>query len=393
MSEQLGADRVLRILAVAPWTPSSRRPRSLRLLTMLSDVHVIHLVCVAWSDEDMQDAGRLPFPVTAIRIHRVRGLLGATWAFFKGSSLQQGFVTSRRLGQALRHVAQSFSPDVFYFNVARSAHLLSWIRGMPGERVIDLDELRSGYYGQMREISRNLLWRQIARVEAPRLSRAEADIRRNFDRVLFSSPLDVDKWQESAVLVRSPTRFNMTNVAHDLSASRRSVVFVGRLGYRANFEAIKWFVENIWPMVVAEFDDVDLFIVGEKPGRAIRRLESETVHVTGRVSEVDPYYFRAVASIVPVRMATGVQLKLIEAMSAGTLAIVSPIVAQGAGVQDGRQVLVADSDRESWMSAIRLALTDSARVNSIRAEASLWVAREYDDSVIKASLLRGLVSE
>lgn len=377
----------MRILAVAPWTPTARRPRSLRLLSMLSEEHELHLVCVAWTAEEQRDAESLPFPVTIVRLQRWKGILQALRALLRGTSMQQGFVTSKRLGATLRRVAESLRPDVFYFNVARSGHFVSYLRGLPGLRVIDLDELRSDYYRQMRTVSKSPIWRLIARLEAPRLARAEAAIQHEFDRVLFSSPLDVERWPDSGVLVRSPTRLTAeASMATQTHQSYPSIVFVGRLGYRANFEAIRWFAEHVWPTVASEFANLHLFIVGEKPGRAIKSLSSARVHVTGRVPDVEPYYARAKASIVPVRMATGVQLKLIEAMSSGTLAIVSPVVARGAGIQHGVHALVADDLASSWVAAIRSALSDAAGVARVELDAQTWVRHEYSDESIRGTL-------
>lgn len=385
------AARRKRVVVVTPWVPNRTRPRSLRLLTMLSEVYDLHLVCVAWSTDEAKSATALSFPVTTVRMSRWGGAIGALNALVTGKSLQQGFVSGSKVGRALRGVAETVQPDIFYFNVARSAHLITWIGHLPGDRVIDLDELRSEYYRQMRVASRNPLWRVIARVEAKRLAQAEESIRREFDRVLFSSPCDVATWPEKAVLVRSPTHLSSrSGPGLERDHVNRSIVFVGRLGYRANFEAIAWFVKNVWPQVHAEFPSLRLDIVGEKPGRAVRSLESHNVRVTGRVPEVTPYYETASASIVPVQMATGVQLKLVEAMSVGTLAIVTPVVARGAGVTDGEHVLVAGEDPSEWVRAVRFALSSQVAVSALEARARSWTEREYDDASIKSALLRAI---
>lgn len=384
----------MKILAVTPWVPTTRRPRSRRLLTFLSESHDVHLVCAAWSEAEAAEAEGLPVPSTIVRLSPVRGILGAGIALLSGTSLQQGYVSSRRFARTIRSAALEFQPDAFYFNVIRSAQLVQQVRGLPGLRVIDLDELRSRYYELMRSRSRNLLWRLVASFENVRMGRAEEEARADFDRVLFSSPRDVERWPEVSRLVRSPVSLELPSDASEEVdtkpvdiAGRPYILFVGRLGYRANAEAIVWFAREVWPAVSSQFPDLQLYVVGEAPGRAIRALASDSVHVTGRVPSVAPYYESALACIVPVTMATGVQLKLVEAMTAGRLSVVTPVVADGAGVTDQQEVLVADPDPAAWIDLIMRVVDDQAQFAGIAFAGQKWVRTEYPDKVIRKALL------
>jgi glycosyltransferase involved in cell wall biosynthesis len=103
------------------------------------------------------------------------------------------------------------------------------------------------------------------------------------------------------------------------------------MNYAPNVDAALWLARSIWPLVRARRPDVCLDIVGASPTAAVRALQDPEsgVRVTGSVPDVKPYLWAASVSVAPLRVARGVQTKVLEASAAGLPCVVTPEVSAG----------------------------------------------------------------
>ncbi|MEM1213157.1 MAG: glycosyltransferase [Planctomycetota bacterium] len=161
------------------------------------------------------------------------------------------------------------------------------------------------------------------------------------------------------------------------------VVFVGVLDYGPNVEAVRWLAERVWPRVINEEPGAVLRVVGRSPGTEVLRLGGlPGVEVVGPVADVvEGAYLGAVAASAPLRVAPGVQNKVLEAMACGRAVVCSSAAAAGIDAAPGRELLVADDEAEHARVLVRLmrdggwrrAIGSAARA---RVEASYaWSAR------------------
>src|SRR5690606_35495544 len=113
------------------------------------------------------------------------------------------------------------------------------------------------------------------------------------------------------------------------------IAFVGRMDYFPNAEAMQWFCEHVWPELRARRPGVKLRIVGADPPRSVQQLERlDGVEVTGSVPDVRPHLERAAVAIAPLRIARGMQNKVLECMAMGIPVVASPRVVAGLGMRD-----------------------------------------------------------
>lgn len=381
----------MRVMFVAPWIPTNRRPRSLGLLRAISSVHEVHLVAVAWSPLERAESAALEEMCESVRIvsgNPKAAAMRAGLAVASRRSLQQAYVNFPAIRRTIHEVAETVRPDLAYFNVIRSAQFVE--EAGPCVRVLDMDEIRSDYYVQMKEMGATVGARILGRLEAQRMRRAEAAAARAFDLILVSGPTDVGRIAKS-VLVRSPHVLGSSsagpgrrNVRED-RASARYAVFVGRLGYAANRRAIEWLVRNVLPLVPSN-RRIALKIVGESPPRSIQKLKSRMIEVVPNVQDVTPYYDHALVSVIPVKMATGVQMKLVESLSRGVPTICTPTVAALAGVTPGLHCLVADDERQ-WAVALGEVVESRELRERLSKAGQAWAREHYDADRISQSLL------
>jgi glycosyltransferase involved in cell wall biosynthesis len=161
------------------------------------------------------------------------------------------------------------------------------------------------------------------------------------------------------------------------SGGRDRVVFVGSMDYHANIDAAVWFTQQIWPAIRARFPQLGLALVGSKPVAQVRQLgEVPGVEVTGTVPDVRPYYGRALAAIVPIRVGGGTRLKILEAMAAGVPVISTELGSEGLHVHPGTDILVAGSAPE-WIAALEQ-LENSEYRARLAASARELVRTRYD---------------
>lgn len=376
----------MRILAVTPWVPSLRRPRSFGLLKMASEKHDLFLVAGYWNDDERNDLEQLPFPVCGVRMRRLPAILRAGVALGSTKPLQQAYLNGKSIRQAISRAEHEFRPDLLYFNTLRSAQWRSAV--VTTKKIIDLDEFRSAYFDQVSQQHSSLVWRSISALEARRMRREETEICNIFDRVLVSSPTDAVHPFSNIDLVRSPDAL-AAGALTPRTDQGSGVVFIGRMSYAANVDAIDSFARLSWPTIKARCPESKLSIVGDAPGRRVTDLASESVRIVGRVPDVTPYYRAARVSIVPVTAATGVQMKLIESLRLGVPTVVTPLVAKQAGVTGGREVLVASSVDE-WTDAVSLILRDDTVAAQLGSAGAAWAASAYSSHSIRNDLLTSL---
>lgn len=353
---------------------------------MFAEEHEIYLVAAYWDEAERRDLDQLPYRVHGVPMQRPAAILRAAAAIGSHAPLQQAYLNSHAMRKAISQAEEHFSPDIVYFNTLRSAQWRRLVR--TPKKVIDLDEFRSAYYQIVSTQHRNPLRRAVAAIETSRMLVEEQKICADFNRILVSSPVDISDSLPTVDLVRSPDALT-PDEGNSRTELGTGVVFVGRMNYGANIDAIVTFVNSSWPSVVARCPEAELNIVGDAPRRKVAKLVSGNVHVLGRVPDVSPFYRAARVSVIPVTAATGVQMKLIESLRLGVPAVVTPLVARQAGVADGREVLVASTDAE-WADAVSLLLEDDGLAASLSEAGAAWAARNYCRSAIRADLFDSL---
>lgn len=130
------------------------------------------------------------------------------------------------------------------------------------------------------------------------------------------------------------------------SNAGKNILFTGTMDYRPNIDAMRWFHKEIFPAVVQQVPDAQLWIAGRDPIPAIRGLAGPNITVTGEIEDDLPYFQRADVFVLPMRYGGGVRLKLLQAMACGLPIVSTPHGLEGVRVSDEKDVLVADSHRE-----------------------------------------------
>lgn len=223
-------------------------------------------------------------------------------------------------------------------------------------------------------------------VDWRKLRREERAAWRRFDGVSVTSERD------AAILrgLEPRTRISVVPNGVDIGQFRPStapcdrdaLLFFGAINYYPNQDGIQYFLEQVFPRVLARRPKTKLWIVGPV-GDDMKRLNSANIEVTGFVDEVEPYLDRATAVIAPLRIGGGTRLKIVEAMSKAKPIISTRIGAEGLDVTHGKHALLAD-EPEDFAAQIERVLADEELASSLgRAARQLAEERYSWTSLVK----------
>ena len=155
-----------------------------------------------------------------------------------------------------------------------------------------------------------------------------------------------------------------------------TLVFIGMMEYFPNDVGIRFFLNDILPLIRSRIPDVKLYIVGKNPSKSVQGYAADKIIVTGFVDDVRPYIARSQVFIVPLNVGGGIRGKALEAMAMGMPIVTTTIGCEGILLKDGESVLVADSPEEFAQAVIRLLQTPELRTKLGR-NARATAEKEY----------------
>jgi sugar transferase (PEP-CTERM/EpsH1 system associated) len=173
------------------------------------------------------------------------------------------------------------------------------------------------------------------------------------------------------------------------TAGELPLVFTGAMDYWPNVDAVTWFAASILPALRERFPALRFHIVGRSPAPAVQALAGEAINVTGTVADVRPYLQHAAAVVAPLRLARGIQNKVLEAM-----AMARPVVAAGSCVKaiapDALPGLEPADDVDCYVERLTAWLADPAAADTAGRSARDFVLGAYSWDAHLAGLDRYL---
>ncbi|HEX9954940.1 MAG TPA: TIGR03087 family PEP-CTERM/XrtA system glycosyltransferase [Allosphingosinicella sp.] len=356
--------------------------RSFNILKHLSTLATMHLACFADDEADaahlagLRDTlgGRLG--EAHVEVRRTSRAAAGARALLSGKPLSLTLFDSGAMrGFVQRVLAQSDIATVFAFSSQMAQFVPAGARLVMD--FVDMDSAKfEAYAAQGGPLA------SVYRREGRRLFAFERETAARAEVSLFVSEAEAALFAERADLPQGDIRALHNGVDLDFyrpgavspagAPKRPLIVFTGQMDYAPNADAVTWFAQQVLPQVPG----AHFAIVGRNPSDAVKRLASERVTVTGEVPDTRFWLEAADVVAAPLRIARGVQNKVLEAMAMARPVVATPAAFEGIEAQPGRDLLVADSAEEQ-ARAIRHLLSDPARAAALGAAARRRVEEVY----------------
>jgi sugar transferase (PEP-CTERM/EpsH1 system associated) len=337
-----------------PYPPDrGERIRGINLLRHLATRYRVLLGCVADGAGDLDHLDVLRevcAEVAAFPIDKRAQKLRALARIRPGRPLMLDYYGSPALHAWVDATVARERPDILYlYSTAMAPYGLHH----EGRRILDMQDVDSekwAEYARNASYPMKLVWAREARTLLAYERRATMACERTF---LVSEP-EVRRFLELAPetegrVVAVENGVDLERFAPGLNLDSPypepgpHVVFVGNMDYWPNADAAVWFAREVLPLVRAALPGARFHAVGANPGPDVQALASlPGVQVTGRVPDVRPYVAHAGAVVAPLRIARGIQNKVLEGMAMARPVVATPQAFEGVHAEPGRDLLVAD---------------------------------------------------
>jgi sugar transferase (PEP-CTERM/EpsH1 system associated) len=339
--------------------------RAWHFLRHLAERYRVHLACFVDDPDDARFVPKLEEICASVcwrPLVPLRAKLRSLRSVLSGAPLTRGYFRDRHLKKEIERIIAQHRPERFF---VFSSAMAPYVEPHSAARcVIDMVDVDSEKWRQYAEETSGLSRIVYAR-EARTLLALERRAASSADSVVFVSRSEADLFRRLAP--EAVPRVHHINMGVDSVyfdpaqhfanpvAGTPAIVFVGAMNYRPNVDAVVWFVTEIMPSLRSLADRPSFWIVGSNPSAAVRHLAGADIHVTGRVEDVRPYLAHAAAVVAPLRMARGIQSKVLEAMAMAAPVIVTPQAREGLEACGDDEIIEAKS-APAFAEAIRLLL-------------------------------------
>ena len=303
---------------------------------------------------------------------------GRAWnmlrSFFLGLPFQCGYFYNSKVASKVKQLIREYQPDHIYCQLVRTAE---YVKTIDIPKTIDYQDVFS--YGMKRRICKSPFYvRPFMKMEYKRLLAYEEKVFAIFDnKTIISFP--------DQKLIPHPEREKIhvipNGVDHAFFSPRPDekkydLLFTGNMAYPPNVDAAGFLAREILPLVWKSRPGTKLTIAGASPDRRVTALKSKNIEVSGWVDDIRDAYAAARVFIAPMRIGTGLQNKLLEAMSMKIPAITTPLANDALQAKDEHEILIGENADELAFRIIRL-LDDANLHQKIAKNGFAFVKKNY----------------
>jgi len=359
--------------------------RAFNILKYLSQSHTISLACVMDDRNDeqyLEDLAIYCNRIWAVPINSLFSLIRMFWNWLIGRPLTIGHYYSWLFRNGIYKILREEQIDLIYVYSTAMAQYVLKVDSIP--KILDLVDADSEKWASWSKYARFPM-SCIYHLEGKRIKAYEKAVCPQFQTCILVADsekklLDQHVSGHSSCTVTNGINLHFYNsyLSDPLAQDRRNLIFVGGMFYFAYIDGMLYFYRNIFDRIAQAYPDSKLYIVGANPARSIRNLAGDSrVFVTGYVKAVRPYLQMASVYIVPLRIAPGVQNKILEALAMQVPVVTTTAALQGIDAEPGRDLLVADTPEE-FAGAVNRLLADPDLRQELARNGRNLVQQRYD---------------
>ena len=335
-------------------------------------------------------------------VHAQRRKLGSkALRYFSGIVSHKALSISNFYSLRLQEIIdQLISNEAFQNIVCTSSSMAEYIFNsstLPKSKnrpklIMDFMDLDSDKWRQYSDSS-TFPMKYIYKRESVLLAKYEQKIYHFFDICFFISQAEVDLFCQNNECTKRPLAIgngienkSFTPAIHPPENNDPVFIFTGVMDYKPNIDSVLWFTNNIWSKIIKKHPESRLIIAGMNPVQSILTLANiKGIEVTGFVDDILPYYHQSDFFIAPLRIARGVQNKVLQAFSCGLPVIATSMGAEGIDYTDGKNILIADTP-DAFFNSIERLISNKILYQSLKENALELIKNHYSWDVKLAPL-------
>ena len=353
-------EKLLYLVHRIPYPPNKGdKIRSFHFLKALAEKFEIHLGTFIDDPDDRQYIDALkPFCKTSfcVDLHPKLGKIKSLSGFLSGEALSLPYYRNQALQAWVdKTIAELSIERALIF----SSPMAQYLQKHPAVKLIadfvDVDSDKWRQYAGSKTWPANWVYRR----EAQKLLDYETRIASQSKATLFVSEQEAKLFKQLAPNAADKITYVNNGVDTDFfdpaldyvspfSSNEDAIVFTGAMDYWANVDAVIWFAQQVLPLIKQQRPNARFYIVGSKPAKSVLQLTEadDAVIVAGRVDDVRNYVAHARVVVAPLRIARGIQNKVLEAMAMAKAVVVTSAAMEGIQASHAIQAPVADSPTE-----------------------------------------------
>jgi len=379
--------KILYLVHRLPYPPNKGdKVRSYHLLKHLAKEHEVFLGTFVDDPEDwayLDTVRELCSEVCAVPLNPRLAKVASLRGLISGEALSLPFYRSARLRQWVHKVARDHQLSA---SVVFSSTMAQYACDLPQPMLVDFVDVDSAKWSEYAPAHRwPLSW--LYGREGRKLLAYERQVAERAQESYFVTDKEVAMFRALAPGLRASVKAMCNGVDADFFApdptlaspfppDELPLVFTGAMDYWPNVDAVVWFVHEVLPRLCERWPALRFYIVGRSPTPAVLALACDKVVVTGTVADVRPFLQHAAAVVAPLRLARGIQNKILEAMAMGRPVVAASHCAAAIDAVAGHDLLQAH-EADDYVREINVLLEAPGHGNDIGAAARRQVLRSY----------------
>tara|TARA_B100001057_G_scaffold407062_1_gene420758 strand:- start:1850 stop:3013 length:1164 start_codon:yes stop_codon:yes gene_type:complete len=294
-------------------------------------------------------------------------------SFFNALPFQTALFTEFRAKKRVNHLIDKIEPDHIYCQLTRAAE---YVKDRKEAKTLDyMDAFSKGM--ERRALKSNIFTKWLYKLESLKQKNYEKTIFEVFDTHIIISEEDkkhINHPKRDQIHI-VPNGVDFNHFSPKNAKPKYDLVFVGNMGYAPNVDAAVFLCRDILPKIHEKIPNAKILIAGAQPTIKVTNLKSDHVKVSGWIEDIRNAYSESKIFIAPMRMGTGLQNKLLEAMAMEKACITTPIANNTLKAPEGT-ILVGETVEELTQHCIHLIENESVR-NKCAKEGKKFVERTY----------------
>ncbi|MDE2400457.1 MAG: glycosyltransferase [Burkholderiales bacterium] len=341
--------------------------QQLKLLASRHEVHFLSFHNQETSDELSrinEELGKICKTISTIQLNVTRKsvFLSKLSLLFKLAPIEASLHASEEMHRKLSQTIAAVRPDVVFIQFPLMAQYVSSCKNEA--TIIDVQDAFSvSEYRRFRS-QQGFFKRTISFMRWISWVFHEARFYQKFDVVAAITEQDrvgLEIFSPGLGAVVSPAAVEIPAMQTDLAGTSNTISFIGSFAHKPNIEAVRHFIENIFPLVLARVPDALFLVAGKNVPTELTSLASDNIKFLGFVPDAAKFMQSSAVIAIPLLSGGGIKIKTLEALAAGCAVVSTPIGAEEIGASNEKHLLIADDPHQFAQHIVNLILDPSLR--------------------------------